>query len=196
VVHFDRALLRYDDLFSQELDHCLTVFETEAIDIAPQEGAEVRNILCDMIPLDGGVSLLFDLGAFLCEALEALRELLTTRRQILHGNDFVLIGVNEPLQLSLDVGSLRVETIHVLLEVAPLSLLDLRPQGVFVQHGLRGLEELADKGPHEGIEPVSPHEPGRAAFCTACRHRVLPRTLIIAIRVALTNTLLTESLHM
>ena len=96
-MHFDRPVLIHHDLFYQELDHRLAVFETQAVHITPEQGTEVLDIACDMFPLHGRVTLLFDLLSFLREPLEPLRDLLTPGRQLLQGEHLLLIGVDEPL---------------------------------------------------------------------------------------------------
>jgi hypothetical protein len=50
-----------------------------------------------MFPLNGRVTLLFDLLSFLLESLEPLRDLLTPGRQLFQGEHLLLIGVDEPL---------------------------------------------------------------------------------------------------
>ena len=97
VVHVDRPIRMHHDLFDQQLDHRLAVLKTEPVEISPQEGTEVANIVCDVFPLDRGIALLFDGFSFLRESLEALDELLAAGRQVLQGNDLLLIGINEAL---------------------------------------------------------------------------------------------------
>jgi hypothetical protein len=54
-----------------------------------------------MFPLDGRVTLLYDLFSFLLKSLEPLGDLLPPGRQVLEGEYVLLIRVNKPLQLSL-----------------------------------------------------------------------------------------------
>jgi hypothetical protein len=51
----------------------------------------------DVFPLDRGVALLFHIFPLLLAPLESLGELLAAGRQVLQGNDLLLIGINEAL---------------------------------------------------------------------------------------------------
>lgn len=65
VVHFDCPILIHDHLFHEQLDHRLTILEASTLDIASQEGTKLGNIVCDMLPFDGRVALLFQVVSFL-----------------------------------------------------------------------------------------------------------------------------------
>ena len=136
MVSLNRPIPRPHDFFHQELGHRLAVFETQVVHITPEQGTEVLDIACDMFPLHGRVTLLFDLLSFLLEPLEPLRDLLTPGSQLLQGEHLRLIGVDEPLSLPLYIVSLEVHTISLVLELALLPLLDLLPQRVFLQNRL------------------------------------------------------------
>ena len=97
VVYFNRPIPRHHNFFYQQLDHRLTVFETQAAHITPEQGTEVLDIAGDMFPLNRRITLLFDLGSFLRESLEPLRDLLPPGRQLLQGKHLLLIGVDESL---------------------------------------------------------------------------------------------------
>lgn len=97
MVYFNRPIPRHHNFFYQQLDHCLPVFDTQAVHMTPEQGAEVLDIAGDMFPLNGRVTLLFNLGSFLRESLEPLRDLLPPGRQLLQGEYLLLIGVDEPL---------------------------------------------------------------------------------------------------
>ena len=111
MVYFNRPIPRHHNFFYQQLDHCLPVFETQAVHITAEQGAEVLDIAGDMFPLNRRVTLLFKLGSFLRESLEPLRDLLTPGSQFLQGEHLLLIGVDKPLSLSLYIVSLEVHTI-------------------------------------------------------------------------------------
>jgi hypothetical protein len=196
VVHFDRAIPRHHDFFHQELDHRLAVFESQAVDMAPEQGAEALNIVRQMFPLDGRVTLMFDLFSFLLKSLEPWRDLLPPGRQVLQGEYILLIRVNKPLQLSLSVVPWGIHTLQLVLELPLLPLLDLLPERIFLQNGLGLLQQFAHQGPHEGIEAVGPHKPRWASLDTARRHGVLPRTLIVEVGVAFAHAPLLGGLHM
>jgi hypothetical protein len=55
------------------------------------------NIVRNVFPLDRGVALLFQIFPLLLEPLEPLGDLLAAGRQVLQGNDLLLIGINEAL---------------------------------------------------------------------------------------------------
>jgi len=57
----------------------------------------LANIVRDVFPPDGRVALLFHIFPLLREPLEPLGHLLAARRQVLQGNDLLLIGINEAL---------------------------------------------------------------------------------------------------
>ena len=97
VVSLNRPIPRHHDFFHQQLDHRLAVFETQAVHITPEQGTEVLDIACDMFPLNGRVTLLFDLWSFLLESLKPLSALLTPGRQRLQSEPRLLIGVDKPL---------------------------------------------------------------------------------------------------
>ena len=97
MVYLNRPLPRHHNFFHQQLDHCLAVFETQAVHITPEQGMAVLDIAGDMFPLNGRVTLLFELLSFLLESLEPLRDLLTPRRQLSQGEHLLLIGVDESL---------------------------------------------------------------------------------------------------
>jgi hypothetical protein len=97
VVYFNRPIPRHHNFFSQQLDHRLTVFETQAAHITPEQGTEVLDSAGDMFPLQRRITLLFALGSFLRESLEPLRDLLPPGRQLLQGKHLLLIGVDESL---------------------------------------------------------------------------------------------------
>lgn len=187
MVYFNGPIPRHHNFFSQQLDHCLPVFETQAVHITSEQGAEVLDIAGNMFPLHRRVTLLFNLGSFLRESLEPLRDLLPPGCQLLQGEHLLLIGVDEPLSLSLSMVSLEVHTISLVLELALLPLLDLLPQRVFLQYCLGMLQQCAYQGPHERIESGGSHKPRWAARRTARRDGVLPCTLIIQRGVALTH---------
>jgi hypothetical protein len=79
----------------------LAVFETQAVHITPEQGAEVLDIAGDVFLLNARVTLLCDLDSFLLESLEPLGDLLTPGCQLLQGEHLLLIGVDEPLSLPL-----------------------------------------------------------------------------------------------
>jgi hypothetical protein len=101
VVYFNRPIPRHHNFFYQQLDHCLPVFETQAVHITAEQDAAVLDSAGDMFPLNRRVALLFKLGSFLRESLEPLRDLLPPGRQFLQGEHLLLIGGDEPLSLSL-----------------------------------------------------------------------------------------------
>ena len=96
MVDLNRPIPRYHDFCHQQVDHRLAVFDTQAVHMTPEQGTAVLDIACDMFPLNGRVTLLFDLVSFLLESLEPLRDLLTPGSQRLQGEHFLLIGVDEP----------------------------------------------------------------------------------------------------
>ena len=55
---------------------------------------------------------------------------------------------------------LRVDTVQLFLELTLLPLLDVLPQGIFLENHLRVLEQLTDQAPYQGIETVSTHTSG------------------------------------
>jgi hypothetical protein len=154
------------------------------------------NIVRDMLPFDGRVALLFQVVSFLGEALETLRELFASGREVLERNNLLLIGVNETLQLPLQVTHLGVDTIQLFLELALLPLLHVLPQGIFLQNTLRVLEQLADQGPHQRIQTVGTHTPGGTTLHAPHGHGVLAGTAIIQILIALADAELPRRLHM
>ena len=95
MVHFDRPIGMHDDLFHQQLDHGLAVLKASLVDIPPQQRPKLTNIVRDVFPLDCRVALLFHIFPLLREPLEPLGNLLAARRQVLQGNDLLLIGINE-----------------------------------------------------------------------------------------------------
>jgi hypothetical protein len=97
VVYLNRPIPRHHDFFHQSLGHRLAVFETHVVHIPPEQGTEVLDMACDMFPLNGRVTLLFELWSFLLEPLEPLRDLLTPGSQLLQGQHLRLLGVDEPL---------------------------------------------------------------------------------------------------
>jgi hypothetical protein len=57
----------------------------------------LANIVRDVFPLDCRVALLFHIFPLLREPLEPLGNLLAASRQVLQGNELMLIGINEAL---------------------------------------------------------------------------------------------------
>ncbi len=55
------------------------------------------NIVRDVFPFDRSVALLFHIFPLVLEPLEPLGDLLAAGRQVLQGNDLLLIGINEAL---------------------------------------------------------------------------------------------------
>ena len=100
MVYFNRPIPRHHNFFYQQLDHRWTVFETQAVPMTPEQGAEVLDIAGDMFPLNRRVTLLCNLGSFLRESLEPLRDLLPPGRQLLQGEPLLLRGVDEALSWS------------------------------------------------------------------------------------------------
>jgi hypothetical protein len=122
----------YHDLFHEQLDHRLPVLKAELVDMPPQERAALDNIICDVFPFDGGVALLcqsFPLGR---ESLEPLPNLLAAGRQLLQRHNFLLICINEALQLPLHMLALHVDAVQLVLELALLPALYLLPQRIFL----------------------------------------------------------------
>ena len=97
MVYLNRPIPIHHHFFYQQLDHPLAVFETQAVHITAEQGAEMLDIAGDVFPLNGRVTLLCDLWSFLLESLEPLRDLLTPGSQLLQGEHLLLIGVDEPL---------------------------------------------------------------------------------------------------
>ena len=64
-----------------------------------------------MLPLERGVALLFHIFPLLLEPLEALGELLAAGRQGLQGHDLWLLGINEALDLPLQMLALDVDAV-------------------------------------------------------------------------------------
>jgi hypothetical protein len=111
VVPLYRPIPRHHDFFHPQLDHRLAVFETPAVHRTPEQGTEVFDIAGDMFPLNGRVTLRFDLLSFRREPREPLRDLLTPGSQLLPGEHLLLRGVDAPLSLPLYIVSLQVYTI-------------------------------------------------------------------------------------
>jgi hypothetical protein len=155
----------------------------------------LANIVRDVFPLDCRVALLFHIFPLLREPLEPLGDLLAASRQVVQRNDLLLIGINEALQLPLQMLSLRVNTIQLVLELALLPSLYVLPQGIFLQNGLRVLEQLTDQGPHQGIQTVSTHTTGCATLHATHGQGVLACTAIIQILIALADAQLPRRLH-
>jgi hypothetical protein len=122
------------------------------------------NIVRDVFPLDRGVALLFHIFPLLREPLEPLGDLLAAGRQVLQGNDLLLIGINAARSWPLHMLALDADAVSLVLALLLLPVLDGLPQGLFLQHDLRVLEQRTDQGPHQGIETVGTYTPGGATF--------------------------------
>src|SRR5712691_11307241 len=91
--------------------------------------------------------------------------------------------------------ALAVDTVSLVLELPLLPLLDVLPQGIFLQNDLRVLEQLTDQGPHQGIQTVGPHSTGGATLHATRCQGVLAGTAIIQILITLADTQLPRRLH-
>src|SRR5881409_1607730 len=91
--------------------------------------------------------------------------------------------------------SLRVDTVQLFLELPLLPLLDVLPQGIFLENNLRVLEQLTDQAPYQGIQTVRAHTPGGTTLHASHGHGVLAGTAIIEILIALTDAQLPRRLH-
>jgi hypothetical protein len=92
--------------------------------------------------------------------------------------------------------ALDVETVQLFLELPLLPALDVLPQGIFLQNDLRGLEQLTNQGPHQGIETVGTDTTGEATLYAPHGHGVLAGTAIIQILIAFADAELPRRLHM
>jgi hypothetical protein len=114
----------------------------------------------------------------------------------MQSNDVLLIGINEALQLPLQILALDLDPIQLVLELALLSSLDLLPQGIFLENDLRLLEQLTDPRPHQRIETVGPYPTRGATLHAPHRHAVFASTAIIQILITFANAQLPRRLHM
>jgi len=194
-MYFDHPLLGHHALFHQELDHGLAVLRASTVQVAPQESATLVHMVRAAFPLHGRVALLCQGGLFLFASLEPLGDLLAAGRQSLPRHDLLLIRLKEALQLPLPRLSLRVNTVQLCLALALLPSLYGLPQGLFWQHGLRGLEPLTDQGPHQGIQTVSTHTTGGTTLHAPHCQWGLAGTAIIPLRIALADTQLPRRLQ-
>jgi hypothetical protein len=161
----------------------------------PQKSTKLANIVRDVFPLDRRVPLLFQIFLLLFEPLQPLGDLLAASRQVLQGHDLLLIGIDEALQLPLQMLALDVDTVQLFLELPLLPVLDVLPQGIFLQNDLRVLEQLTDQGPHQGIQTVGTDTTGGATLHAPHGHGVLACTAIIEILIALADAQLPRRLH-
>jgi hypothetical protein len=103
---------------------------------------KLADVVCDVLPFDRHVALLFQIFPLLYEPLELLSDLLAAGRHVWQGNDLLLIGINEALRLPLHMLALDVETVPLFLELSLPPALDMLTQGIFLQNDLRVLEPL------------------------------------------------------
>lgn len=195
VVYVDCPIRMHHDLFDQQLDHRLAVLKAEPLEIPPQEGTKVANMVRDVVPLNCGIALLFYVVSFLLASLEALDDLLAAGRQVLQGNDLLLIGINETLSLPLEMAALHIDTLQLVVALPLLALLDVLPQGVCLQNALWLLEQFPDQSPHQGIETIRTHPTGGTRLHTSHGHRVLSGTAIIQGLIAFADAQLPRRLH-
>jgi hypothetical protein len=81
------------------------------------------------------------------------------------------------------------------LKLPLLPRLDLLPQGIFLHNDVRGLEQLTDQGPPQGIQTVGTDSTGGTTLHATYGQRVLARTAIIQIFITLTDAPLPRRLH-
>src|SRR5215510_7619116 len=91
--------------------------------------------------------------------------------------------------------SLRIDTVQLFLELPLLPLLDVLPQGIFLENHLWVLEQLTDQAPYQGIQTVSAHTSRGTTLHASYSHRVLTGTAIIEILIALADAQLVSRLH-
>src|SRR5215510_8682020 len=91
--------------------------------------------------------------------------------------------------------SLRIDTVQLFLELPLLPLLDVLPQGIFLENHLWVLEQLTDQAPYQGIQTVSAHTSRGTTLHASYSHRVLTGTAIIQIFIALADAQLVSRLH-
>ena len=133
----------------------------------------------DTVPRNRRVALLFPVVSFLLAPFEPWGDLRAAGREVVQRNALWLIRINEAWQLPLYVLSLRVDTVQLFLALPLLPLLDVQPQGIFLEHPLRVLEQLTHSTPSQGIQTVSAHPSGGTTLHASHRHRVLAGTAII-----------------
>lgn len=145
-----------DDFLYQQLDEGLLLLKGELREVGHQQAAELLDILGQSLPLDGPLLLPFRLLDFLLQRGNPLFELSPALGQLGQGDCFLLVGIDEPLDLFL--GALLAthqfpdQTLQMIAG-APAGLL---PKGMLFKDRPGRFQQFAHGLPDQGLQTVGP----------------------------------------